>query len=67
MNDPTPKTVKRRCLKAVRDEPEFPGEMPLAMWNELDCCDKQTLTTAIRLIVMITKKGIYDRINKIKV
>lgn len=52
---------RERCLKAVDDEPEFPGEMPDEVWNAF-VADRDMVTKALRLAVRQTKAGIRDRI-----
>lgn len=53
---------RERCLQAVKDEPELPGEMPDAMWNKI-AGDRDAITEALRIAVKQTKRGIRDRIN----
>jgi hypothetical protein len=48
-----------RCLKAVDDEPEFPGDMPPEMWRMMSKIDA---TEILRRAVRLTKQGIRDRI-----
>ena len=60
------KEVVELAIKAISDEPEFPGEMPDEMWDmwrKLDG-DKTGTTEAIRIIVSLTKEGITNRLKK---
>lgn len=65
--------LKDACIQAVRDEPEYPEEMPdemaHAMCQLADAYralnDKGPLTAAFRISVKETKKGIEERIRNI--
>lgn len=64
------KQETERCLQAVRDEPEYPGEAPPgllpALRNLIDgdiALGTTNMVDVIRKIVTDTKKGIEERIN----
>jgi len=57
---------RQRCLQAIDDEEEFPGDMPDEMWEALNGCDRQTLTEALRLTVKLTKQGIRERVSPVR-
>jgi hypothetical protein len=50
-------------LKAIDDEPEYPGDMPDYIWNVLNG-DKDATLKTLRLTVSLTKKAIRNRILK---
>lgn len=56
-------------LKAVDDEPEYLGRMPdelrTILSEALKKQDVGALAEALRIIVRLTKDGIYDRIYKL--
>lgn len=54
---------RRLVLKAVDDEPEYPGDMPDALWTALLARDRGLVSEAFRLTVKLTKQGIRDRIK----
>lgn len=60
------KTLKEmaRCIKAVNDEPELPGEMSNEMFSAYQelVKDKKSITDALRILVRLTKAGIRERI-----
>ena len=47
-------------LRAIDDEPELPGDMPDAMWDEFQ--DRERATEALRALVRVTKRNIRDRV-----
>lgn len=51
---------KERALRAVDDEPELPGEMPLGMVASIDAVG---LVETMRIVVRSTKAGISERIR----
>lgn len=55
---------RARCLQAVADEAELPGEMPDEMWDYLDG-DRDAMQMALRMAVRQTKEGIRERINAV--
>ena len=52
--------VREIFLRAIADEPEFPGDMPDELWKELDG-NRENVTTAMQSTVRLTKNGITDR------
>jgi hypothetical protein len=50
-------------LKAIDDEPEYPGDMPDHIWNALNG-DKDATLKALRLTASLTKRGIRNRVLK---
>ncbi len=48
-----------RKIKAVNDEPEYPGEMPSEMWVAMQ--DRDVATEVMRQSVRFTKQGILER------
>jgi hypothetical protein len=50
-------------LKAIDDEPEYPGDMPDYIWNALNG-DKDATLKTLRLTVSLTKQAIRNRILK---
>lgn len=50
-----------RCLQAVDDETEFPGDMPDEMWDAI-AGDRDAMAEALRIAVRLTKDGIRERI-----
>lgn len=52
---------RERCLQAVKDEPELPGDMPDEMWATI-AGDRDAITEALRVAVRQTKAGIRERI-----
>jgi uncharacterized protein YjgD (DUF1641 family) len=54
-----------KVYQAIEEEPELEDEMPDEMFN-LICKDKDALSESMRIIVRLTKKGIWDRIEKLK-
>lgn len=52
---------RERCLKAVEDEPELPGDMPDEMWVAI-AGDRDAMAEAMRIVARQTKAGILDRI-----
>ena len=56
----------REILKAIDDEPEYPGEMPKDMkayvLKAIECGDVDLLEEALRATVRLTKRGIRDRV-----
>jgi hypothetical protein len=57
--------IGRDILKAVADEPEYPGEMPDEMWAAIKD-DRDAATKALQITVRLTKRGIRDRILLLK-
>lgn len=55
---------RRLVLRAVDDEPEYPGDIPDEMWNEVRS-DRELLAEALRLTVRSTKQGIRARIESL--
>ena len=55
------KNERDRCLKAVADESEVPGNMPDEMWHAIRD-DRDAMENVIRIAVQQTKAGIRDRI-----
>jgi hypothetical protein len=53
---------RARCLQAVEDEPDLPGKMPDAVWDRIRG-DRDAIEVAIRLVVKLTKLGIWERIE----
>ncbi len=51
--------MREKCLKAVEDEPSFPGEMPEGFRKTFE---QIPLDEALRIIVALTKSGIRQRI-----
>ena len=49
-------------IKAINDEPEYPGRMPDEVW-ELLKNDRDAMTEALRFAVQLTKQGIRERIG----
>lgn len=58
---------KPLILQIISDEPEMPGEMPQAFWE--DFCsirhDSEAVADMMRCIVRLTKEGISKRILEI--
>ncbi|HSH42968.1 MAG TPA: hypothetical protein VK973_12660 [Arenicellales bacterium] len=52
---------RERCLLAVEDEPELPGDMPDAIWAAIDG-DLDAMAEALRIVVRQTKARIRERI-----
>ena len=52
---------RERCLQAVEDEPELPGDMSDEMWDAI-AGDRDAMAEALRIVVRQTKAGIRDRI-----
>jgi hypothetical protein len=52
-----------RCLCAVDEEPEYPGDMPDEMWEAIRG-DRDAMAEALRVTVRLTKKGIRERIMR---
>jgi hypothetical protein len=50
------------ALKAISDEPEYPGHMPDGMWQAIGE-HKDVAEEAMRLTVRLTKEGIRKRIE----
>lgn len=55
------KIERERCLQAVDDEPELPGDMPDDMWETI-VGDRDATAEAMRVVVRQTKAGIRERI-----
>ena len=55
---------RRRCLRAVDDEPELDDDMPDELW-ECISGDRAAITEALRSAVRATKAGIRDRIMNV--
>lgn len=55
------KIERERCLQAVDDEPELPGDMPDEMWEAI-VGDRDATAEAMRVVVRQTKAGIRERI-----
>ena len=57
---------KQTILKAIEDEPEYPGELPENLKSILETAvvtnDLDLLTEALRVTVRLTKQGIKDRV-----
>lgn len=51
-----------RCLRAVDDEPDLPGDMPDEMWTAI-AGDRDAIQQVLRIAVRQTKAGIRERIN----
>ena len=51
------------ALKAVSDEPEYPGHMPDGMWQAIGE-HKDVAEEAMRITVRLTKEGIRKRIEE---
>ena len=51
------------ALKAVSDEPEYPGHMPDGMWQAIGE-HKDVAEKAMRITVRLTKEGIRKRIEE---
>ncbi len=56
----TLKMVKILTLQAIADEPEYPGDMPDEMWEEI-IGTREVATETLRITVRLTKDGITDR------
>ena len=56
----TLKMVKVLILQAIADEPDFPGEMPDELWEEIKD-NREVATETLRITVRLTKNGITDR------
>ena len=52
---------RERCLRAVKDEPELPEEMPDEIWAAIDG-DRDAVAEAMRIVARQTKAGIRERI-----
>lgn len=52
---------RERCLLAVDDEPELPGDMPDEMWVAI-AGDRDAMAEALLIVVRQTKAGIRGRI-----
>lgn len=50
------------CLNAIAAEPEFPGDMPDEVWNEVNG-DRGKTDLALKGSVRLTKKGIIERLQ----
>ena len=53
---------REEILKAIDNEPEYPGEMPEDMKAVFSKADIKTISEALRITVRLTKQGIRDRI-----
>lgn len=62
INAEATRVERERCLQAVDAEPEFPGDMPDAMWNAI-ALDRERMTEAMRIAVRMTKENIRKRIK----
>lgn len=51
-------------LKAINDEPEFPGEPPAEMMDALRSGDDALMIAALRIAVIQTKDGIRERVQE---
>lgn len=51
------------ALRAVDDEPEYPGEMPAEMYEAIRL-HKDTMEEALRITVRLTKKAIRLRLEQ---
>ena len=49
-------------LKAIAEEPEYPGDMPDEVWNKIGN-DRKMVEKALRSTVQITKNRIRQRIE----
>lgn len=57
-----PKTISLKVvLKAIDDEPEYPGEMYSDVWESIKN-NKKAMQEALRLTVRLTKEGIKNRL-----
>lgn len=54
--------TKEKVIKAINDEPEYPGDMPDEMWKALKN-DRDAMAKALRLTVQLTKQGIKERLG----
>ncbi len=55
-------------LKAVDDEPEFPGDMPDELWERWKSCSgRSEAAEELRAVVRLTKAGIHARIAAIDI
>lgn len=59
---------RERALEIIRNEPEFPGEMPQEVTNRLEAIirerDMVSLENLLRLTVRVTKQSILEQIEK---
>lgn len=53
---------RERCLRAVDQEPELPGDMPDAMWAAIREASRDDMTEMLRIVVRETKSSIRERI-----
>ncbi len=51
-------------VKAIKQEPEFPGEMPDYLYKDMQrlCQNKDRVEKYLRYVVRLTKDGIYNRL-----
>lgn len=56
--------ILEECKKAVKDEPEFPGEMPEELWALIKTVG---IPETMRIVARMTKQNILKRMDKIKV
>lgn len=58
---------KYDVIKAIMDEPEFPGDIPMHIFGKFHKAiineDVDFFVEAVRAAVRLTKQGIVDRIN----
>lgn len=60
------KELLSKVIQAVIDEPELPGQMPVAMYDAFKDADYDTMASMLRIIVKETKKGILERITRLE-
>lgn len=53
---------RERCLLAVDQEPELPGDMPDAMWAAIREASRDDMAEMLRIVVRDTKSSIRERI-----
>jgi len=60
---------KEEILRAISDEPEFPGDIPEQLWDNLRTIvahdNKAEFSDILRMIVRITKQNIKDRVKSV--
>lgn len=60
----TEEQVLELIEEVINAEEEFPGEMPDEMYNTLINLDKEAMTEAMRMSVILTKRGIMERVKE---
>ena len=65
----TKKLELSQILKAIEDEPEYPGELPLNLRLTLESAieekDMDLLVALLRITVILTKLGIAKRVKEL--